>query len=207
MKKNFLVIEDSITQAKYLEALFRDNKLDCTIVDTLKKTTTILKKQDFFMAFLDLNLPDGHGFEILEFINKNKLDVIVAVISVMIDPDSIIKSFKLGAVDYLVKPVKEDALLNAINNAKKKRDGGLPLLQKNLNLTTKKNLLTPREYEILKMIVSGDTYKKITSKLFISPNTLKVHTKSIFHKLLLKGRTEIVYQFNCCDIKGHLNAL
>ena len=63
------------------------------------------------MAFLDLNLPDGHGFEILELINKNKLDVIVAVISVSIDTDSIIKSFKLGAVDCLVKPVKEDVLL------------------------------------------------------------------------------------------------
>jgi two-component system response regulator FixJ len=159
------------------------------------------------MAFLDLNLPDGHGFEILEFIDKNKLDVIVAVISVLIDPDSIIKSFKLGAVDYLIKPVKEDALLNTIKNASKKREGELPLLQKNLNFTATKNLLTPREYEILKMIVSGGNYKNITDKLFISPNTLKVHTKSIFHKLLLKGRTEIVYHFNCCDIKDHLNDL
>ena len=96
MKKNFLIIEDSISQAKHLEALLQDNKFNCTIVDTLKKTTAILKKQAFFMAFLDLNLPDGHGFEILEFIDKNKLDVIVAVISVLIDPDSIIKSFKLG---------------------------------------------------------------------------------------------------------------
>ena len=204
MKKNFLVVEDHQSQAKYMKSILQANDFNCTIVETIKEAKSILTTHNFFMAFLDVNLPDGHGFKVLDLIIKNKLDLAIAFISASKEPDIIIKSFKLGAVDYLIKPVSEEALLTSINNAVMKKEGELSFIERNLRLIEENKLLTPREYEILAMIASGETYKKIPDKLFISQNTFKVHTKSIFQKLRLNGRTDIVYQLNCCDISEHL---
>lgn len=203
MENNFLVIEDNISHCKYIEIVLQQNKFNCKVVHTVESAITILKQEKFLIAFLDLTLPDGHGFEVLEHIQQNGIDIAVAVTSAKKDPDSIIKSFKMGAVDYLIKPISEEVLLSTVRNLKTKKEGELPLLQKNLNFVAEKQLLTPREFEILGLIASGENYKNISEKLFISQNTFKVHLKKIFQKLLLNGRTEIVYQFNCSDIKNH----
>lgn len=203
MENKILIIEDDKTMSKSLELTLMQNKFNCTSVSTVESAFTTLEKQRFFMAFLGLNLPDGSGFKMLNHINQNDIDVTVVVLSAIIEPEFIIKSFKLGAVDYLIKPVTDNTLLAAIDAAKRKREGKLPLLQKNLAFMYEQKLLSPREYEIFEMIVSGKKYQKIIKKLFITQNTLKTHLKSIFKKLHLTGRTEIVYQFNCSDIRDH----
>lgn len=203
MDKKFLVIEDDLSHCKYIEIVLQQNKFNCKIVHTLESAFSVLKQEKFFLAFLDLTLPDGHGFKILEYMEKNGIDLAVAVTSATKDPDSIIKSFKMGAVDYLIKPISEEVLLSTINNVKKKKEGELPLLQKNMGFVAERKMLTPREFEILGLIAAGENYKNVAEKLFISQNTFKVHLKKIFQKLLLNGRTEIVYQFNCSDIRDH----
>lgn len=206
MIKNILVIEDSIVEQKIYKKILHENNYKCTAVDTIKKAIIVLRKQKIFMAFLDLSLADGHGFQVLEFINKNKVDIVVTVVSISIDPDSIIKSFRLGVADYLIKPLNEDTLLKAINDAKKKKEGELPLLQKNLRLVSENNTLTKREYQIIELIASGESYKNIPKKLFISPHTFKVHVRNIYKKLRLKERAEVIYRFNCCDLQDYLNS-
>jgi DNA-binding NarL/FixJ family response regulator len=96
-------------------------------------------------------------------------------------------------------------LLSTIQSVQKKKEGDMPLLQKNLNFVSEQKTLTPREFQVLGLIASGENYKNISEKLFISQNTFKVHLKKIFQKLLLNGRTEVVYQFNCSDIRKHFN--
>lgn len=198
-----LIIEDDISQSKYIEFILHENKYVCKIVHTVKNAIAILEHEKFFMAFLDLTLPDGYGYQIMEHINQNRFDIAIAVLSARKDPDSIIESFKLGAIEYLIKPVTENTLVTAINNAKEKREGKLPFLKKNLSFIANRKLLTPREYEILELITSGENYKNISQKLYISQNTFKVHLKNVFQKLQLNNRTEIVYQFNCSDIRDH----
>lgn len=133
MENNILIIEDDCLTSTFLEMTLKQNKFNCTTVSTVESSIAILRQQKFFMAFLDLNLPDGSGFKILDYINQNGIDTVIVVLSAMKEPELIIKSFKLGAVDYLIKPMTEDTLFAAIENAKRKKEGDLPLLQKNLS--------------------------------------------------------------------------
>lgn len=206
MKNNLkiLIVEDDDSQCKYIEFILKKSNYGYNIAHSVKNAIELIEQQKIFMAYIDLNLPDGQGFEIMEHINKNKLDISVAVTSAVKNPDSIIKSFKLFATDYLIKPISEEKLLSTIEDIKKKKEGKLPLLKKNLLFISNNKFLTPREFEILELVTSAENYKKITEKLFISHNTFKVHLKNIFQKLLLNGRTEVVYNFNCCDIRDHL---
>ena len=205
MEADFLVIEDDLSHCKYIEIVLKQNKYTCKIVHDIASAMEALVEEKFALAFLDLTLPDGHGFEVLEQITQKNIDTPVAVTSAMKDPDAIIKSFRLGAIDYLIKPISEEVLLSTIQNVQKKKEGDMPLLERNLKFVSEQKTLTPREFQILGLIASGENYKNISEKLFISQNTFKVHLKKIFQKLLLNGRTEVVYQFNCSDIRKHFN--
>jgi len=205
METDFLVIEDDLSHCKYIEIVLKQNQYTCKIVHDIANAMEALTQEKFALTFLDLTLPDGHGFEVLDQINQKNIGTPVAVTSAMKDPDAIIKSFRLGAVDYLIKPISEEVLLSTIQSVQKKKEGDMPLLQRNLNFVSEQKTLTPREFQVLGLIASGENYKNISEKLFISQNTFKVHLKKIFQKLLLNGRTEVVYQFNCSDIRKHFN--
>lgn len=202
-EKHIIVIEDNELQREQIKLTLLETGYKVTTASNIKNSKIALKKDQFIMAFLDLGLPDGSGLKLLEWMKDEGLDIPVVVVSAFVDSGSIIKSFKLGALDYLVKPHSEDALIASINNAKKRKKDALPLYQKNVQFVADMKLLTRREQEILGLIVSGKSYKNITEKLCISQNTFKVHAKKIFFKLpdACSGRTEIVFHFNCTDIK------
>lgn len=202
-KENILVIEDETAHSDFIKYVLKKAGYEVTVVATVKKAKKFLSEQRFLVVLLDLTLADGDGFQVLEFINLKQIDTAVIVLSVSRNPDSIIKSFKLGAIDYLIKLPVEDKLIAAINNVEDKKMEIIPLLQRNLDYVADIELLTAREHEILGLIASGSPYTDITEKLFISRNTFKAHVKKIFLKLPCQcaGRTKIVYQFNCTDIK------
>lgn len=207
MNKKILVIEDEVVHSNYFKFILEKEGYEVTVASTIMKAKKVLLEQAFFVVFLDLNLPNGEGFRLMGFINKKQINTAVIVISVSKDPDSIIKSFKLRAVDYLIKLPTKKKLIAAINSVEDKKKETIPLLQRNLAYIFDRKLLTPREQEILGLIASGISYKDIVEKLFISQNTLKSHIKNIHYKLPCKcsGRTDIVYQLNCSDIKDHFN--
>ena len=108
----------------------------------------------------------------------------------------------MGIVGYVVKDDAADELMDALDIVSK---GGRylspsleELLEKMGHLNVKKDFnllkskLTERELEIARMICQGDETKAIASKLFISPVTVRVHTKNILSKMGLKSLSDIV---------------
>lgn len=121
-KHKILLVDDEPELIKSCQALLANSGFDVAMVTGGKEAIKILEQDDFDLLLLDLNMPDVGGYQVMEFINDNKLTPGVIVISGESTFDWVSKAFLLGAYDYIRKPYEFDALLITITNALKKRE-------------------------------------------------------------------------------------
>ncbi len=196
---NIAIIDDQELFAKGLRAILSNNtnikEIVCyhTCKDTLD--TICIFKPD--VVFLDLNLPDCTGIDILKKLRDNNSKAIISILSMYKDDNVMALSKRLGANAYLSKDADIDEINSVINMdiAKNKFYIGNDLLSKKDNIDedlAKRINITNREKEILKCIINGDNMDYISDKLFISTHTVKSHIKNIKKKLDVSTTTELV---------------
>ncbi len=116
-----IIIDDEPDAVLSIELIITEYCTDVKIVGKAHsaidgKNQIIEKKPDFI--FLDIDMPRGTGFDMLEMISKIDFDVIF----VTAYSDYAIKAFKYSAVDYILKPIDIDELINAVNKIKKRKN-------------------------------------------------------------------------------------
>lgn len=140
---------------------------------------------------LDVELPDINGLELQSRITQGNHPHIVFVTG-HADVPSSVRAMKGGAVDFLIKPFKEADLMRAIESAlgqnreSRRRRVELADLQRRLSL------LTPRERDVLPLVVSGLLNKQAAAELGISEITLQIHRSSIMKKMEAASLPELV---------------
>ena len=147
------------------------------------------------LVLLDVDLPKMSGIEGLKELLKVLPNLIVVMLTVHEDDETVFNALCAGAVGYLVKGLPPDQLLLALKEAHK---GGAPMSATIARKVVRhfhggtSNPLSGRESEVLKLLCEGENYKTIASKLFISSNTVKAHIKKIYFKLQVNTRAEAV---------------
>jgi FixJ family two-component response regulator len=140
---------------------------------------------------LDVSLPDINGLELQSTIAQAKHPPIV-FISGYGDVRSSVRAMKAGAVDFLTKPINEEALLQAINVALD-RDRQMRNSRAELaTLEDRYSSLTPREREVFPLIFRGLLNKQAAAELKISEVTLQIHRSRIMHKMKAQSIAELV---------------
>ncbi len=147
---------------------------------------------EFDLLISDIELPNENIFDFLAETRKNYPKLPILIVS-MHNKLSVIKKCKdLGIEGYILKddqnPVSEvvELILAGKEFYSDKVIETLEILNK------KENILTPKEEQIVSLVVEGYSNAEILEKLFVSPNTLKTHKKNIFRKLGIKSTTELV---------------
>jgi FixJ family two-component response regulator len=148
---------------------------------------------------LDVELPDINGLDLQSQIAQGNHPPIVFITGHGDIPSSV-RAIKTGAVDFLTKPLREADLMRAINaalaqdrDAKRKR-AELADLQQRLSS------LTPREREVLPLVVSGLLNKQAAAELGISEVTLQIHRGSIMKKMEAGSLAELVRMAGTLEI-------
>jgi FixJ family two-component response regulator len=140
---------------------------------------------------LDVSLPDINGLELQSTMAQAQHPPIV-FISGYGDIPSSVRAMKAGAVDFLTKPIHEEALLQAINVALN-RDRKMRRSRAELaTLEDRYSSLTPREREVFSLIVRGLLNKQAAAELQISEVTLQIHRSRIIHKMKARSVAELV---------------
>ncbi len=172
------------------------------ICDEATSYTALMHKLEcdsYDLLILDLNLGDKNGIETIYGVNSNYSNLPILVLSVYPDDPYGLQAFKAGASGYLNKGVSTHELLSAVELV---LDGkryvsqaleqileyGIDLGKKELNSLAK---LSSREFEILSLIASGESYKDIAIKLCISPKTVSTYRSRIMEKLDLKSTQQL----------------
>jgi len=149
-------------------------------IDTVK----LLDLRSYDILLSDLSMPQCNGFELLEYARRQNPAIKVFILSIHDGIGHIQKAKELGANGYLLKEESEEVFIEALSGANR----GTFFLSARLRLKLEaikpsQKMLTPREEEIIKLIIQDKPNSEISSILNISANTVKTHRKNILSKL------------------------
>jgi FixJ family two-component response regulator len=140
-------------------------------------------------ALLDLDLPDASGLEI-----QREIQSVMPVIFVTGhgDIDSTVKAMKAGATDFLQKPVSDGALFSAIERALETAMQMEARRRELAEIHERVERLTPREREVMALVVTGRMNKQAAGDLGIAEKTIKIHRARVMEKMEVHSLAELV---------------
>jgi FixJ family two-component response regulator len=141
---------------------------------------------------LDLKLPDLDGMELYRKLRENEAGVQVIFMTGFGDIPTSVEAIKSGAFDFLSKPVTETRLLATIDAALTVAVDAHAERQQVQDLWRRYDTLTPREREVLRLVVGGRMNKHIARELQISEKTVKVHRGRVMQKMGTRRVAELV---------------
>jgi len=153
------------------------------------------------VILLDLHMPGISGVEVLKILVAERVRAQVLMLTVSEDGEDLIDALCAGARGYLLKNINTEALVSAIRQAAHGETVVCPEMSSKLvegvrnpgrkgGKADEENPLSPRESEILSLIVRGDTNKEIAQALNLADSTVKIHVQNIFKKLNITSRVQ-----------------
>jgi FixJ family two-component response regulator len=140
---------------------------------------------------LDVSLPDINGLELQRTIAQSQHPPII-FISGHGDIPLSVRAMKAGAVDFLTKPVSEEHLLQAINAALIRDRASRHNRAELAKIKYRYASLTPRERQVLPLVVSGLLNKQAAAELGISEVTLQIHRSKVMQKMEARSVVDLV---------------
>jgi FixJ family two-component response regulator len=148
---------------------------------------------------LDVELPDINGLELQRQIGEGYHPPIIFLTGHGDIPSSV-RAIKAGALDFLTKPFSEQQLLTLVHSAlaqdreRRTQQVGLD------NLRRRFDSLTPRERDVLPLVVGGLLNKQAAARLGISEITLQIHRTNVMRKMQANSLADLVRMAGCLDI-------
>jgi len=141
---------------------------------------------------LDISLPDLNGLELQKLIASERTDMPIIFITGHGDVPMTVQAMKGGAVEFLTKPFDDEVLLIAIRHAIRRSAAVLDDQAEIAVLSSNYESLTPREQDVLRLVVAGMLNKQIGLKLGISEITVKAHRGKMMQKMKAESVADLV---------------
>lgn len=146
-------------------------------------------------VFLDVHMPGRSGLDILKALNADHYPVPIFIISGQGDIPMAVTAIKFGAFDFIEKPFDADLIISRVREAleaQARRGTEEHKATVVSNDFVGRDLLTPRELEVLGQITAGASNKEAGRHLGISPRTIEVHRARIMEKLGARNAADLV---------------
>jgi FixJ family two-component response regulator len=192
MTSKIFVVDDDTKFSKSLERLVKSIGFE---VETYTSAEEFLEKRPYegpSCLLLDVQMPGLTGPVLQRELANRNSNLPVIFLTAHADVPTGIKAMKEGAIDFLLKPVEEKKLFAAIDKALDKQ---MQLKKEQEEIDRIKGLmasLTPREYEIVRWVITGMLNKQIASRTNISERTVKAHRSQVMKKLHIVSVAELV---------------
>ena len=186
------VVDDDISVRESLESLIR---LAGWQPQTFGSAQEFLSRPRVFVPsclVLDISLPDLDGLELQKRIAPVRTDMPIIFITGRPDVSMTVRAMKAGAVEFLTKPLRGDVLLSAIGHAIERSHTALGHEAEMRTLRDRYASLSPREGEVMALVVSGLLNKQAGAELDISEITVKAHRGQVMRKMKADSFADLV---------------
>lgn len=164
-------------------------------VETFTSSTQFLRERapsGRGCVVLDLNMPDLNGMELQQALNRSANPMPVIFLTGHGTIPGTVRAMRDGAVDFLTKPVRKEALFGSVNRALARDAAERERRAYVQALRERYDKLTPRECEVLAHVISGQLNKEVAGDLGTSERTIKAHRAAIMDKLQLQSLADLV---------------
>ncbi len=144
---------------------------------------------------LDVRMPGISGLAVLDTLVAQGVDQPVIMLTGHGTVEMCRRAFKAGAAEFLEKPVDDEALLEALQNAVRQHVKSRERSQADRHANERYAQLSAREREVLGLIVAGLTNKEIGRALDVSPRTVESHRANLFAKLEADSLAQLIRQY------------
>jgi len=140
----------------------------------------------------DIRMPGMSGLELQEQLSSDGVRIPVIVLTGHGDVPAAVRALKGGAVDFVEKPFNPQALLDLVQQAIAKDAQIRELADQEAAVAERMSLLTPREHEVMTLVVVGKANKVIAIELSISERTVELHRGRIMKKMQARSLAELM---------------
>ena len=193
------IVDDDNSLRRALSRLLRTEGWN---VETFESAGLFLDRAPFDgngCVLLDVNMPGMSGPQAHAEMVARGLTLPVVFLTAHGDLPTGIESMKLGAVDFLVKPVDDLALLQVLRQALQRDAQQQDGRRRRREVEARLARLSPREHEVLLLVITGLLNKQIADRMAIAIKTVKVHRARVMEKLGADSVAALVHQ---CEIVG-----
>ncbi len=141
---------------------------------------------------LDVRLPQMSGLDFQRRLTESGMQIPIIFITAHGDVPMSVRALKSGAVEFLIKPFRDQDLLDAIQQALQRDRAAREQQAEVHELHGRYQALTPREREVMGLVVSGMLNKQIASEIGASEATVKIHRGNVMHKMQAGSLIELV---------------
>lgn len=187
-----LLIDDDASVRKGVSRLLRSAGYRC---ETFASATDFLTREPYggpTCLIVDVRMPGLNGMELQEVLIQSGRQEQLVFITGHGDISICSQAMKAGAVDFLPKPFADDQLLECVARALRRSS---EQRQRSVEKSEARRLLdslTPREFEVMRMVVAGMLNKQIAGNLDIAEKTVKVHRGRVMQKLGVTSVAQLV---------------
>lgn len=197
-----LIVEDHETVRTWLTEVvasaFPGIQIDS--VATISQAIAQIESNEYELAVVDLNLPDGTGTTVIRELRLRSATTFAVVATVFDDDHSIVEALKSGAQGYLLKSEPADRIVASLKGIVANEPPLSPAVSRRIlthfregvseNLGAAKTTLTARECEVLRLLAKGLNRNEVATILAISATTVASHISAVYRKLDVSSRSE-----------------
>ena len=197
------VVDDDVWVRESLETLIREEGWQAEAFSSAQQFLDRPRALTPSCLVLDISLPGLNGLELQKRVAVERTDMPIIFITGHGDIPMSVGAMKAGAVEFLTKPFNDEVLLTAIRQALERSRLALAQEAEMQELRDRYASLTPREMQVLALVVSGLLNKQVGGELGISEKTVKAHRGQVMQKMKANSVADLVKMAE----KLHLTAL
>jgi two-component system response regulator FixJ len=196
-----LVVDDDPAVRDSLGLLLETRGVKAVLLEKALDFIDAAKGVSIGCGIVDVGLPDINGIVLQELLAKQGITLPIIIVTGQGDVPMAVKAMRAGAVDFLEKPYSEEALMASVERAvalsRPRPSAAVPS-----GAAERLARLTPRERDVLNLLVKGEPNKIIAYNLGISPRTVELHRARVMEKLEAKSLPELVRLAIAAGIAG-----
>ena len=182
MNELVYIVDDEANVGEALSTLLRANGKRVQIFTSGRDFLDFFRRDSCACLILDLEMPGLGGLEVQKLMSA-KTSIPVIFLTGRGDIPSTVRAMRGGAVDFLTKPVDEEALLTSIERALRQDSASRQEAAEYARLVARYESLTPREREVLPLLAGGLLNKQAAFELGITEYTVQIHRGHIMRKM------------------------